>query len=194
MGWDGKGIGKDFSFLRMFLSLCVLCCYLSTIHQFVFTWCRRSWDKAAAQLLFVETLKISPNLAQISLRTLVDTLLVFAPRIYQLSLNTRPVNPHTHTDTRRHCTAGLCGHTCAFCSLQRSTRTCCKHVLPQPLPLLHISPYLLSPLAFTSLVVANLHQPDSLAPQTQTPRGGLSTVLPFRVQSELKTWTVFGSE
>lgn len=137
---------------------------------------------------------------QISLRTLVNTLLVLVSRIYQRSLNTagQLILTHAHTDARRHCTAGLCGHTCAFCSLQRSSWTRSKHILsqlppPPTVPLLY-SVFTCSAPAFTSRVIANLHQLDSLVPQTQKPRGGLSTILPFRVKSELKAWTAFGSE
>lgn len=95
-GWEGD-------WERFVISQSVsrfLCAVLLFIHHpSVCVYLVQKQDKAAAQLLFVETLKISPNLAQISLRTLVNTLLVFASRIYQLSLNTRPVNPHTHTQT-----------------------------------------------------------------------------------------------
>lgn len=42
--------------------MCAMLWYLSTIHQFVFISYKKSQDNAAAQLLLVEILKISPSL------------------------------------------------------------------------------------------------------------------------------------
>lgn len=163
-GWEGDW---ERFVISQSVSLFMCAVLLFIHHPSVCVYLVQKQDKAAAQLLFVETLKISPSLAQISLRTLVNTLLVFASRIYQLSLNTRPVNPHTHT--HRHTSTLyswiMWSHLCILFSSEINSnllqaRPPPAAPPPPPLPLLHISLYLLSPLAFTSRVIANLHQLD----------------------------------